>query len=189
MCIWGKYNINYIGLVMPIHTDNLSPIYNLVYHTEAHIHNGEKWLGAATSPSGETHVADRMGGGISPFVLTTGNDTYGSWVQILGSTDTPIVADSVDFDGHRVMVTVTDSTAPFKIEIVAGESAGIAAKIAAEQYTEIPYISATNNADSGVTELISYKLDVGTKMWARAVCIGETTKSISFYYGIHEYLK
>ena len=158
-----------------------------VSETEHHLHNNEKWFGAAASASGETHVADRMGPGIAPFALLTGNDAFGSWVQILGSSDTPVASGKLKYDTHRILVTSTDSTIPFNVQIVSGESAAIAAKISAEDFTEFPYISATNNADSGISDVIDKRDDAGEKMWMRAICVGQDAKTINLYFGLHEY--
>jgi len=158
-----------------------------VHELERHFHNTEKWFGLAAVPSGETHRADRMAGGIQPFVLTAGNDDFGAWVQILGSTDTPVTAGMVSFDAHRFLVTDTNSTNVFLIQVVSGESADIAAKISAELFSEAAYVSATNNNDSGVEEVMVRRTDVGEKVWARCVCIGSSGSTISFYPAVHEY--
>lgn len=154
---------------------------------ERHLHNTEKWFGLAATPDAEVHRADRMAGGIAPFVLTAGNDDFGAWVQVLGTDDTPATAGMVKFDAHRILVTDTNSTNPFIIQVVSGESADIAAKIAAEQFSEAPYISATNNNDSGVEDIMVRRTAVGEKVWARCACIGSSGSTFSFYYGIHEY--
>lgn len=159
-----------------------------VIEVEEHLHNYEKWLGAAATPSGETHVADRMGGATSAFSLTSGNSDFNaSWTQILGSSDTPIQSGKTKFDMHRILVTETDSTAPFIIQIVSGESSEIAAKIAAEDFDEVPFVSATNLNDSGISEVIDKRIDSGEKIWMRCACIGENAKTIGFYIGLHEY--
>ena len=154
---------------------------------ERHLHNTEKWFGIAAAPSGETHVADRMAGGIQPFVITAGNDDFGAWVQILGSSDTPVASGAAKFDGHRVMTIGTNSTNPFIVQIVCCESADIATKIAAELFTEAPYVSATNNNDSGITDVITRRFPAGTKVWVRCACIGSSGSTMDFYFGIHEY--
>ncbi|KKL83116.1 hypothetical protein LCGC14_1977960 [marine sediment metagenome] len=159
------------------------------YETETHVHNHEKWFGAAAVANGEIHVADRLGPGISPFALLSGNDDWGDWVQILGSDDTPIRTGMTLYDAHRFMVTTTNSTSPFNIQFVEGESADIAAKIAAEDMGETPYISSTNNADSGVADLVFEREATGTKLWARSICIGMTAKTLNLYLGIHEYVR
>ena len=154
---------------------------------EKHLHGNEKWFGLASTPSGETHRADRMAGGINPFTLTAGNNTWGNWVQILGSDDTPVESGKTKFDPHRFLVTSTNSTNPYNIQLVYGESADIAAKIAAEDMTEFPYIAATNNNDSGISQDMAERYSAGEKLWARCVCIEGNGSTINFYYGIHEY--
>jgi hypothetical protein len=152
-----------------------------------HHHNYEKWFGLAAVPSGEVHRADRMAGGIAPFQLVAGNNTFGNWVQVLGSGDTPVQAGKLKFDFHRVLVTGTNSTRPFNIQIIIGESSGFAAKLLAEDFDEFPYISATNNNDSGINETIDKRYVVGEKVWMRCVDIGGNGTNINFYIGVHEY--
>ncbi len=159
------------------------------YSTQNHLHNHEKWLGAAVVASGETHVADRLGPGINPFALLSGNDAYGSWVQVLGSSDSPIQSGMTKIDARRILVTTTNSTTTFAVQFVVGESSGIAALISAEDFTEFAYISATNNADSGITDSMSKSVAVGTKVWARCICIGQDAKTINIYVGVHEYIR
>jgi len=155
--------------------------------TKRHIHNHEYWFGLAASPDGETHRADEMGQ-VQPFVLTGGASAWGDWVQIMGSSDTPVAPGSVKFDFHRIQVTTTNSTAQFTIQITFGESAGIAAQLVAKHYSIIPYIAATNQNDSGVAEGYDHRHLVGTKMWARCQSLGETGKTLGFYFGLHEYI-
>lgn len=160
-----------------------------VTEIEHHLHNREKWFGFAAVANAELHVADRMAGGIQPFQLTAGNDDFGAWVQMLGSNDTPVSSNMTKFDGHRIMVTDTNSTNPFIIQIAVGESADLAAKIAAEEFTEIPYISASNLNDSGISDILSLRVDAGEKVWARTCCIGFSGSLIDLYFGLHEYVK
>lgn len=177
------------GILNEAITPTIDNTYAEVVEIEKHLHNREKWFGAATVPVGETHVADRAGGGISPFELTTGNDDFGTWVQIIGSDDTPVSSGFTKMDAHRAIVVDTDSTNMFIIQIATGESADLAAKIASEAFTEFPYISASNLNDSGISDVLTIRADVGTKVWARACCIGANAKMIHVYYGIHEYLQ
>lgn len=173
-------------------TNGLSGVSNSlayrVHEIERHFHNYEKWLGVAASPSGETNIADEMDGAIAPFQLVAGDNAFNaSWTQILGSSDLPILSGSVSADAHRIMVTTTNSTNAFVIQLVTGESADIAAKISAKQYSMIPYISASNNNDSGIIEIMTRRITVGTKVWARCACVGANGTNINFYFGIHEY--
>jgi len=145
-----------------------------------------KWYGLAATPDAEVHRADRMADEIAPFVLLTGSKEFGNWVQILGSTDTPLIVDKTLFDLNQFLVTVVDSTSPYVIQIVTGESANIAAKISAETFDEFVFISTSVGNDGGIIELKRPKIISGTKVWARACCINESAKNISFYFGIQE---
>ena len=176
------------AIVADIHTD-LAEVEQEVYEVEKHLHGHEKWLGAAAVANGEIHVADRLGPGIVPFALLSGNNAYGNWLQVMGSSDSPIEADMTRMDAHRALVTTTDSTEAFCVQFVIGESADIAALIAAEDFTEFAYISATNNADAGITDVMSKRIVSGTKVWARCICIGQNAKTINLYVGVHEYLR
>jgi len=158
-----------------------------VSETEHHLHNYEKWLGLADSPVGEIHRADRMGPGILPFTLTAGNLTWGPWMQVLGSEDTPIQAGKTKYDFHRAMITDTTSTDPFIIQIINGESAEFAAKLLAEDFDEFPYVSASNNNDSGISDIIDKKIESGCKCWMRCCAIGANAPTLKLYIGIHEY--
>jgi hypothetical protein len=176
-----------MGWIKLINQGQMDTIEEEVIEIEEHLHNREKWFGLAAVPNGEIHRADRVGGTIQPFQLVSGNNTFGQWVQILGSADTPIETGKTYFDAHRYMVTSTNSTTPFIIQIAAGESAGLAGKIANEEFTEVMYISATNNNDSGIEEVMSIRVPAGQKIWARCADIGGNGTNINFYYGIHEY--
>jgi hypothetical protein len=165
----------------------LRQIEQKTYQVESHIHGHEKWMGVATAPNAEIHVADRLGPSVAPFALLSGNDAYGNWLQVMGSADSPIEAGKVELDPHRILVTTTNSTLTFVIQFALGESAGLAALIAAEDMTEVAFISATNNADAGITGVKSKRIASGTKVWARCICPTANAKTINFYIGIHEY--
>jgi len=189
--VWPLNYRNELRKIDLVRTNGLLGVNNSlayrVHEIERHFHNNEYWLGAAAVPAGETNIADEIGPSIAAFPLLSGNDAYGNWVQVLGSADTPIHADSVSLDAHRIMVTTTDSTSPFHVQFITGEAAELATKLAAKDYTGFAYISATNNGDSGITEIISRRIDVGTKVWARAICIGLDAKTINIYVAVHEY--
>lgn len=172
-------------------TSGLSGVYNSlayrVHEIEKHFHGYEKWFGSAAIPAGETHNADLINGASSVFTLTSGNSDWGAWLQLLGSSDTPAVTSKKYFDPHRIEVRTTSSTAPYFIQLVSGESAGLAANIAAGLYTIFPYTAASMANDSGPAEMMFPRIAAGTKLWARTLCIGENAKTITFYIGIHEY--
>lgn len=157
-----------------------------VHEIERHLHSYESWFADAASPSGETHVADR----ISPtdngaFVIDAGNDTWGGWLQILGSSDTPTRAGNVYFDLHRILFTATEKNALYYFQLAYGEDADAA--VTAGNYTEVGFVPASNQIDSGPVNIQTRRENVGTKVWARCMAPGEDTGTMSFIFGLHEY--
>jgi hypothetical protein len=156
-----------------------------VVEVEHHLHGWEKWLGAAASPSGETHVADRAT--LTPFQIDAGNDTFGAWVQILGSSDTPVETGMVKFDLHRVQLLDVETTLKETI-IQIGFGATGAAALTANTYTEVMLRpeSKANRGDAPITVMMK-RVSAGTKCWARCWVNGTNTSTVDFVVGIHEY--
>lgn len=170
-------------------TDGLAGTNNsLAYRTheiERHLHSYERWLETAASASGETHVADRIGDGNGAFVLDAGNDDWGAWVQVLGSSDTPVMAGNVKFDLHRIEVSATERNEIYFVQIALSDSG--AAALATDDYTEIVFKPASNQIDSGPVMVQTRRKDVGTKVWARCKCPGQNTATMNLFIGLHEY--
>ena len=70
-----------------------------VAEIERHFHSGARWFETASVPDAEVHVADEIGSGGGAFRIDSGTFTWGSWLQVLGSDDTPTVEGKVYFDG------------------------------------------------------------------------------------------
>ncbi len=169
-------------------TDGLLGVHNSlayrVHEIERHLHSGGRWFGAAAVPSGETHIADRVGPAIAPFTLTSGNDDWGTWVQIMGSDDTPTVAQAY-FDPHLIQIeSVTDDGTYF---IQVGRGASGAAALSAGTYTELVATIATTKEDASPVVFQSGRAPAGSKLWARILCMGQNARAIDIYIGIHEY--
>ena len=156
-----------------------------VHEVERHFHSYENWFGAAAVPSGETHVADRIGQGINPFSIDAGNLTWGSWVQIIGSSDTPARGASPKYDLHKVLFTATERNVVYFFQLAFGDSG--AAGLAAGDYTESVFIPTSNQIDSGPVIIQDRRKDAGTKAWARCLSLASDTGTMSFYFGLHEY--
>ena len=157
-----------------------------VHEIERHIHSFERWLGAAASASGETHVADSIGSGVSAFRIDAGNNDWGSWVQIVGSADTPRISGNLKFDGRQIMIESHErNTQTYFIQIAYGASG--AAALAAGDYTEIGLISGGGTSEVGPIDLQDRRFDVGIKVWVRAFIPTINTGTIDFYLGLHEY--
>ena len=61
-----------------------------VAEIERHIHSWDRRIGLSAAPSGEVTRAARLANSTTAFVVTSGNNDWGSWLQILGSGDTLI---------------------------------------------------------------------------------------------------
>ena len=156
---------------------------------EKHLHNNEKWFGEAAVPDGELHVADRLTTSQVSFRIEVGNDQFGNWFQILGSLDTPVAAGMTKFDLHRLIFTAhTHNTTEYDLQIVCGESAGIAAKLVAEDFTEFPIITGTGVTKVGPEAFMARRCNSGDKVWMRARANGKTSGFPWLKPGIHEYI-
>ena len=106
----------------------ISEILEEVIEIETHLHSNERWFEKAAIPNGEIHVADRIGtvGGNGAFQIDAGNNTWGSWVQILGSEDTPADTGKIKFDVHRIEISSAERNAIYFVQMAAGETGAIA---------------------------------------------------------------
>jgi hypothetical protein len=157
-----------------------------VHEIERHLHHYERWFGAAGAPSGETHVADRIGTTSASFQADAGNDTWGTWLQVLGSSDTPADAAQAKYDFHRVMITaVENANSVHFIQIALGTSG--AAALAAGDYTEFVFQPQSVQGQQTIVTFNIRRCDDGTKAWVRAWVVGANTSTVNFFVGIHEY--
>lgn len=160
-----------------------------VHEIEKHLHSSGSWFEVAGTPSGETHVADRIGtvGGGGAFQIDAGNNTWGAWVQVLGSADTPARTSQLFFDPHELVITSTERAATYFIQI--GRGASGAAALLAETYTELVYESnSVGSKAAGITKVQTGRAPAGSLLWARTMSPGQNTATIDFYIGIHEYI-
>jgi hypothetical protein len=158
-----------------------------VHEAERHLHSGGRWLELAAVPNLPTHAADRIGTTViapNPFRIDAGNNAWGAWVQILGSTDTPVQVGRVFFDPHQIIVNDTERAAEYYIQI--GRGASGADAIANGTYTEFLF-NATVQKETGIIELQTGRAPSGSLLWARCLSPGQNTAWFDFFMGIHEY--
>lgn len=152
---------------------------------EHHLHNKERWFETAAVPSGEVHVADRVGSGSGAFVADAGNVTWGVWLQLLGSSDTPVDAGDLKYDPHRIMVsTVERANAPTFVQLGWGTSG--AAALSDGDYSEFVFQTAAAVRSTPI-DIIAKRIDVGTKLWIRVMVPGQDTGTVNLFFGVHFY--
>lgn len=154
-----------------------------VHEIERHLHNNQYWFGAAAIPDGELHVADRAT--TTAFQATAGNDTWGSWLQIVGSEDT--VVGDVKFDLNRILVEDVPAPASLKVHLVQiGHGASGAAALSAGDVTEIMF-APERDARSDPYTFQSRRIAVGEKVWLRHWASGQNAPTMDFFYSRHGY--
>jgi len=154
---------------------------------ETHLHSNERWFERTPQIDGEIHVAVRIGtpGGLGAFIMDAGNNTWGSWIQILGSSDTPADPGKVAFDLHRIEISSAEKNSVYYIQLAAGVSGAQA--LIDKTVTEFPVKPLSNQIDAGPVLGQSEIAISGTKIWARCMCPGQNTGTMNFFPGIHEY--
>lgn len=171
-------------------TDGLDGTYDsLAYRiaeVERHLHSNERWFGLAGTPNGEVHRADPMGTTVTPFQADAGNNTWGNWLQILGSSDTPIDAGKAYYDLHRLMIVAVErANSTHLIQLAYGTSGADA--LTAGTYTEFVYKPAGVTADEYPLVVQMRRAAAGTKGWLRLFVPGQNTGTFDFWIGLHEY--
>ena len=155
-----------------------------VHEIERHFHSGARWFEAAAVPDLTSHAADRIGDGAGAFQIDAGNDTWGTWVQILGSEDTPTVTGKTHFDPHLLVVEDNEVAGTYFLQFARGASG--AAGLAAGTYTEI-VLALVNKAGGVIIPVQTGRAPAGSLLWARCMCPGSNTATLDFYIGLHEY--
>ena len=156
-----------------------------VAEIERHFHSYERWFGLAAVPAAETHRADPAGTGVAVFQIDAGNDDWGAWVQVLGSSDTPSITGSAYYDFHEIVFTAAERNLPYVVQIAVGASG--AAALTAGTYTESMFVPSGGLLDKGPVQIQMKRAAAGTKAWARCFCNGQDTGTMNFYIGLHEY--
>ncbi len=151
----------------------------LVNKIERHLHSRERWLGLAGASEG-----------FAPYALPVGDaGTFGAWTEILDAADTPIIAGSLYYDPHRILLTdVPKTKALLFMQFAWGPVAATA--YSNEDYSEF-YTVPEKPADGKASPIIMQLegLPVDTLLWARAKQEGadEIDGTVDFFIGIHEY--
>jgi hypothetical protein len=157
-----------------------------IHEIERHFHSYERWFGAATIPDGETHVGDRIGTTTAAFQTDAGNLTWGTWLQVLGSSDTPVDVGSAYFDLHRMqIVAVENANATHFVQVAYGASG--AAALGAGTYTEFAFRPQSVQGSETIVNIHIRRAAVSTKTWVRHLTVGQNTSTMDFFIGLHEY--
>jgi hypothetical protein len=145
----------------------------------------ERWMEKASAPNGEIHVADRGGAGAGDFQIDAGNDDWGPWLQILGSSDTPVDTGQVRYGLDWIGVSSAERNSIYYAQFAFGTSGATA--LANGAYTETKYIPDSNLVDSAPVHIQHPPVAAGTKAWARCICPGQNTATLDFSFSLREW--
>lgn len=149
---------------------------------ERHHHNNEVWFGDAATPSANVHEADIAS--LTPFQVDSGNNTWGTALLVLGTSDTPSVAGMTKWDCHKVLVTATERANTLHyLRFTFGDSE--AAGIAAGNSTVVAFYTTTTRMSA--IEFMAKRAAAGQKLWVNAKCAADTG-TVDFVFGLHEYV-
>lgn len=152
---------------------------------EHHIHNVERWLGIAAPQTSRNWAAEGVN---NPFVVTSGNNDWGTIIQILGRGDTPVIPESVNWDMHRILIVDASVNTPYKIRFIF-TGGGIQHALSVGQYTEQMFmIDAANPQQSGgfPVDILMPVICSGRMVYAQ-VWNATNLATAEFFIGLHEY--
>ena len=156
-----------------------------VEELERHFHTEERWWGAVAIPGEANAIEANVA---RPFVVASGNDTWGVAIPILGSNDDPTSNTGVYFDPHRVVVVDFDGNETvWRIRFIWGAGTSGEA-IAAGQWTEFMIINtaAGPRALGTPSPMKCPRIAIGRKMWAQA-WNATNLDELTFFWGAHGY--
>ena len=149
-----------------------------------HNHNRSRVFGLRV-PQTATNWGDPNS--LNPYVVQSGNNTWGASVQGLGTGDTPIFSGSLHFDHRRIVVVANSSATLGKLRLIWGSPTQTDVQaIAAGQWSEEPYIRDSAGVQKGEWEFRAEKIPVGWKVWYQ-YWNSVNLATISFVFGLHEY--
>lgn len=158
----------------------------LLARHDQHFHNVSRSWGAVAVPDETNAIESNVD---NPFVATSGNNTWGAAIPILGTADNPVLDGMDEFDCREILVTDLDSdTTPWKFRIIWGTGTSGDA-ITAEQWTEemVTTNAVPGNRAGGTSVSIRMPhLDVGIKLWAQA-WNDTLNEALSFFWAAHGY--
>jgi len=141
-----------------------------------HLHNREIWFGNGAVEDSQV-----------VYTIISGNGAYGSAVELLGASDTPVIAGMLKFDLHRVFIRSYSNNNPFYMRLIWGQGT-VGDAETAKQYTTFPLQvpSAGNRQGQAVPTLMKRRLAGLDTVWAKLKS-GTNLASVELLFGVHEY--
>ena len=169
----------------------VNSIAHRITRIQSWLHGRDRWMGVAAVPDGEIHAADSVSAGALPFIFTSGavNSTYGPWVLVSGSSDTPRPNMAwLYFMVGNWLCTDTNSTEMWLFQAAVGpDTATRDYLISIGSYSEVAFKTGSTTNDAVQYYVRTPLLPVGIKVWMRALTVGAAGRTFNGYYAIHGY--
>ena len=155
-----------------------------VEETQHHFHNIERWFGVHGAPS-----ATRWGtvSTLGAYNVFSGDNTWGPFASILGSSDTPVLSGKKYFDPHQIMVVDVSHSTKYRFRMLWGAATTTALANGDWSETILKFDELNPQQSAGIPFMFkSKRIAAGTKVWAQTwnVTNGAT---VDLFVGIHEY--
>ncbi len=156
---------------------------------EEHNHSRERWFGLKAVPTG-TDWGDQAS--LNPYRAISGNGVFGADANdealVLGTDDTPAIADMVMFDLHRILILELSVDTPYIFRIIYGADT-MANEESAGNYTDfmVQNNPAGSKAAGFPVDLQMPRAYCGVdQVWVRVMCATDNATA-DFFAGLHEY--
>jgi hypothetical protein len=122
---------------------------------------------------------------LTPFQVTSGNNTYGADCKVIGTSDTPIFTGGKFQDYRRILITANSSATVYKIRHIYGLTTSADA-ITAGQFSEFMYFRGAADNNRKTQDIYVVRVPTGYKRWMQ-VWNATNGATIDFFIGLHEY--
>lgn len=146
-------------------------------------HYNVLWFEKAISATA-THFMDALGttgSADQTFQIDAGDNTWGSWVQLVGEDDWPANSKYGIFD--RIGLAATERAAPYFFQVAWGATGD--AGVTAVNYSTETIFPAAITGEAQPVIFQTNPIPYGSKVWARCLCPQNNTATMNFYLGGH----
>lgn len=171
-------------------TDGLASSTTLIETTtnkiDVEMHTPEDFSGAHVSPSFPATASDADT--MTPFVLIAGDNTWGAWLHVIGSTDLPIRSGMVAFDIHEILISSVSTAATGRIQL-GWDLTTTSVILSNETFTSVMFqpSGVGANVSAAPIEMRMPDIAIGTLLWGRCWIGGENGATVSIFLGHHEF--
>jgi hypothetical protein len=170
------------------HKALLDSIYAETEVVEIHLHHKVRWFGKLAVQTA-TKWCTALDTGLSKlYRAISGNGVYGADLndeaQLFGSED-ELGVGTAYHDFNEILIVANSSETLYLSRIVWGTGT-LAQAVAANQYSEFPFIRGNADKNRKIQEVITPRIPVGYKVWLQTMNDTDNA-TLDFVVGVHGY--